>query len=134
MQKSKRVKQGFFLSMYPAMGIEGVQYWPGERLVGQKRTGLGETSGAEKDWPGRDQWDRKGLAWERPVGQKRTGLGEVSGAGKEAGQHVPRRHNARASTCKAGDTADGVQSLGREGPREKERERSGEMNILSIGE
>ena len=42
----------FFLSMYPAMGIEGVQYWPGERLVGQKRTGLGETSGAEKDWPG----------------------------------------------------------------------------------
>lgn len=28
----------------------------------------------------------------------------------------------------------GVQSLGREGPREKERERSGEMDILSIGE
>ena len=80
MQKSKRVKQGFFLSMYPAMEIEGVQYWPGERLVGQKRTGLGETSGAEKDWPGRGQWGRKGLAWERPVGQERTGLGEVSGA------------------------------------------------------
>ena len=70
MQKSKRVKQGFFLSMYPAMEIEGVQYWPGERLVGQKRTGLGEVSGAEKDWPGRDQWGRKGLAWERSVEQK----------------------------------------------------------------
>lgn len=23
----------FFLSMYPAMGIKSVQYWPGERSV-----------------------------------------------------------------------------------------------------
>lgn len=69
---------------------------------------------------------QKGLAWERSVGQKRTGLGETSGAGKEAGQHVPRRHNARSAHLQARQETQGmgVQSLGREGPREKERERS----------
>ena len=49
-------------------------------------------SGCHRLLRGRGQWSRKGLAW-----------GETSGAGKEAEQHVPRRHNARAPTCKAGD-------------------------------
>ena len=58
----------------------------------------GEVSGAEKDWPG-----------ERPAGQERK-LNNMSPGGTVL-EHPPARQETQET---------GVQSLGREGPREKE--------------